>query len=49
MIPSWIVEIKVEKHGGFESDIEDEMTDVPKMKYHLAYEDECGQLLVAAT
>ena len=42
-IPSWIVEIKVEKHGGFESDIEDEMTDVPKMKYHLAYEDECGQ------
>jgi len=42
-IPSWIVEIKVEKHSGFESDIEDEMTDVPKMKYHLAYEDECGQ------
>ncbi|CBY35984.1 unnamed protein product [Oikopleura dioica] len=42
-IPSWIVEIKVNKHSGFESDIQDEMSDVPKMKYHLAFEDECGQ------
>ena len=39
-IPNWIVEIEVAQHEGFETDIEDSMTDVPKMKYHLKYEDE---------
>ncbi|CAG5090033.1 Oidioi.mRNA.OKI2018_I69.PAR.g12440.t1.cds [Oikopleura dioica] len=39
-IPNWIVEIEVVQHEGFETDIEDSMTDVPKMKYHLKYEDE---------